>query len=219
MEKEAKPSMPAATIDASKDGPYLVRGLAALRAATGENLEIQGTIALCRCGGSANKPFCDGTHKRIGFSGRSESDPAKRSTRDYTGVAITIHDRRWICSHAAECVRGLPAVWRKGERPWIVPDAGEAQEIIGVIRKCPSGALSYSIGGVEVQGPEKPRPPVVTVAKNGPYHVTGGAVLRDPSAIEPPVREHYVLCRCGQSKNKPFCDGQHAVVGFDDGTP
>jgi CDGSH-type Zn-finger protein len=217
VEKDPKRSLWAATIDVSTDGPYLVRGLAALRNSRGESLETQGTIALCRCGGSANKPFCDGTHKRIGFVGRSESDPSKRSTREYTGAEITIHDRRWICSHAAECVDGLPTVWRKGEKPWIVPDAGGVPQIVEVIRRCPSGALSYSMGGTEIQGPEASRPPTVTLARNGPYHVTGGPVLRDPSGIEPPVREHYVLCRCGQSKNKPFCDGQHAIVGFDDG--
>ena len=53
---------------------------------------------------------------------------------------------------------------------------------------------------------------------NGPHLVTGGPVRRDPSGIEAPVHEHYLLCRCGQSKNKPFCDGQHAVAGFDDGS-
>ena len=206
-----------AAIEVAPDGPYLVRGLSSLEKSHGDRLEVKGTVALCRCGGSANKPYCDGTHKRIGFQGRSESDPSKRSTREYAGKEITIHDRRWICSHAAECVNGLPAVWRKDGKPWIAPDAGRAQEIVEVIRRCPSGALTYSLGGSEIQRPETPRPAAIAIEKNGPYLVSGSPALRDPSGIEPPVREHYALCRCGKSKNKPFCDGRHAETGFDGG--
>jgi len=88
------------------------------------------------------------------------------------------------------------------------------QEIIAVIRKCPSGALSYAIDGVEATPPE--RAPMVTVADNGPYQITGGIELMAVKQGHGASSEHYTLCRCGASKNKPFCDGSHWDAGFRD---
>jgi hypothetical protein len=111
-------------------------------------------------------------------------------------------------------VRGLPEVWRKGGKPWIEPDAGAVQRIVEVVHRCPSGALSATVAGVEATAAA--RPAVIAITQNGPYAVTGGPLLRDASGIEPPVRERYTLCRCGHSKNKPFCDGTHTTIGFVD---
>ena len=87
---------------------------------------IQG-IALCRCGASKNKPFCDGTHSIIGFSSKNNEDNGNKKTsskrKSYVGKKITIHDNRKICSHAAECVNNLPSVFRLNQRPWIDPVA------------------------------------------------------------------------------------------------
>src|SRR5687768_5021665 len=87
---------------------------------------IQG-IALCRCGASKNKPFCDGTHTIIGFSSKNnESNDNKNKIsskrKSYVGKKITIHDNRKICSHAGECVNNLPSIFRLNQRPWIDPD-------------------------------------------------------------------------------------------------
>jgi uncharacterized Fe-S cluster protein YjdI len=62
---------------------------------------------------------------------------------------IIVHDNRKICSHAAECVKNLPSVFRLNTKAWIDPDAATAEKVIDTIRKCPSGALSYSIDGNE----------------------------------------------------------------------
>jgi CDGSH-type Zn-finger protein len=206
-----------ARIEVAPDGPYRITGVA-LTDATGQNVETRPKFALCRCGDSATKPFCDGTHKRNGFSGANESDASKRALREYTSPQITVHDRRWICSHAAECLRGQPAVFRKGGRPWIVPDGGDLRTTIEVIRRCPSGALDYTLTtadlGIEPTPPVEP--PCISVEKNGPYHIRGPAVLQDANGIEPPVAGRFVLCRCGQSKNKPFCDGSHVEARFQD---
>lgn len=194
----------------------------------GEPLSTTVGIALCRCGASKNKPFCDGTHNVIGFSSANrtldENDDTKKTTikdkrRDYPGKEITVHDNRKICSHAAECVNNLSSVFKLGSRPWINPDASKMNDIVDVVRRCPSGALSYSIDGVEYRDPEEQRNPIVTVLKNGPYHITGGIELIGENIQfgEGASKEHYTLCRCGASENKPFCDGAHKSSKFNAG--
>lgn len=193
----------------------------------GEPLSTTVGTALCRCGGSKNKPFCDGTHNVIRFSSANktlENDDIKKivikdKRRDYPGKEVTVHDNRKICSHAAECVNNLSSVFKLGSRPWINPDASKMNDIIDVVRRCPSGALSYSIDGVEYRDPEEQRNPTVTVLKNGPYHITGGIELIGDNIQfgEGASKEHYTLCRCGASENKPFCDGAHKSSNFNDG--
>jgi CDGSH-type Zn-finger protein len=183
-------------------------------------------VALCRCGASNNKPFCDGTHGTIGFSSKNRTiangnNGSERIVKDkrknYVGKEITIHDNRRICSHAAECVNNLSSVFKFNARPWINPDSARTEEIIDTIRKCPSGALSYSINGIEYRDPNE-REPLVTVSKDGPYSITGGIDLIGDNIqwAEGATKEHYTLCRCGASSNKPFCDGMHRTVSFKD---
>ncbi len=103
------------------------------------------------------------------------------------------------------------------QSPWIDPDAADATAIIDTIRKCPSGALSYSVAGVQQRDPN--RTPAIQATKDGPYRVTGGVELDGQEWGDGASREHYTLCRCGGSKNKPFCDGTHWHIGFrDDGS-
>jgi CDGSH-type Zn-finger protein len=201
-----------------------------LQNSEGKQLSTIVGVALCRCGASKNKPFCDGTHTTIGFSsenkvaengrgGEEDKKVIKDKRKSYVGKKITIHDNRRICSHAAECVNNLPSVFRLNARPWIDPDAANAEEIINTIRKCPSGALSYSIDGVEYKD-QNERKPIVMVSKNGPYLITGGIeLIGDANNIQfgdGASKEHYTLCRCGASNNKPFCDGMHKVINFKD---
>ncbi len=98
--------------------------------------------------------------------------------------------------------------------PWIDPGGASAEELIGAAKRCPSGALSYSIEGVEQR--DQDRPPQVLVSRNGPYYVTGGVELENEARGEGTSEEHYALCRCGGSKNKPFCDGTHWHIKFQD---
>lgn len=192
----------------------------------GESLSTTVGIALCRCGKSNRKPFCDGTHSIIGFSSQNvnlnENDTnkltIKNKRRDYVGKEITIHDNRKICSHAKECVNNLPSVFKLGSKPWIDSDGSKMQDIINTVRKCPSGALSYSIDGIEYRDPKQQRDPILTVLKNGPYYITGGIDLIGENIEfgEGASKEHYTLCRCGASENKPFCDGTHRAINFKD---
>ena len=171
-------------------------------------------VAPCRCGGSKNKPFCDGTHSTNGFSGRKLADGSANKRDTYEGKRITIFDNRAICAHAGLCTDGLKSVFRYGEEPWIDADGAAVADIIATIDKCPSGALSYAIDGAERK--EKERPPRVVVTDNGPYAVQGSIDLMNVDFGAGASREHYTLCRCGASANKPFCDGSHWRVEFKD---
>jgi CDGSH-type Zn-finger protein len=194
-----------------------------LQNSKGESLSTIRGVALCRCGASKNKPFCDGTHGTIGFSSDNKTNTADNSDdhvikdkrKSYVGKKITIHDNRKICSHAAECVNNLPSVFKLNSRPWINSDSPEVEEIVNTIRKCPSGALSYSIDGIEYRD-QNERKPIVTVSKDGPYVITGGIDLIGDNikSAEGSSKEHYTLCRCGASNNKPFCDGMHKIINF-----
>jgi CDGSH-type Zn-finger protein len=198
----------AATIRPLPNGPYQLVD-APLQRASGEELPTAGGAYLCRCGGSKKKPFCDGTHRTNGFSDRNTADPAKNRRETYVGKGVTIFDNRAICAHAGYCTDGLASVFRMRSEPWIDADGAPVQQIVDTIRRCPSGALSYAIDDVEARPPQ--RPPMVTVTDNGPYAVTGGVELGGGASAE-----HYTLCRCGASKNKPFCDGSHWAVQFRD---
>ena len=99
------------------------------------------------------------------------------------------------------------------QEPWIDADSADAEAVINTIKKCPSGALSYTLAGVEHKDAD--REPKIIVTQDGPYVVVGGVALSDEIANGAST-EHYTLCRCGASKNKPFCDGSHWKVEFKD---
>jgi CDGSH-type Zn-finger protein len=199
------------TIECKPDGPYLVKNLDGLKDSRGERIETQPVTALCRCGGSAKKPFCDGSHRNNGFSGAKLVAPDTDKRQSYPGARITIHDNRSICAHAGHCTDGLEAVFKYKSEPWIDPLAGEVEAIIETIRRCPSGALSYTLEGVENQ--EQRQQVSITATKDGPYAVVGAQMLGQ-SWAQGASAERYTLCRCGGSKNKPFCDGTHWSIGF-----
>ena len=200
------------TIKPKPNGPLHVSGTIALRNSRGELMATEAEFWLCRCGQSANKPFCDGTHKRVGFASARLSDPAKRDTRDYVGGAITIHDNRSVCAHAGHCTEHSASVFSMKTKPWISADADDAAQTMATIAMCPSGALAYSINGVRQDHAD--RPAAITITKDGPYAVVGAPQLLGDET--PVSAEHYTLCRCGQSKNKPFCDGAHYAAEFKD---
>ena len=208
MSTENRPS-----ITPTLNGPYLAENLENL-ADKGGPIETKKTMALCRCGQSANKPFCDGTHARVGFSSEKLEGRVEDKRETYVGKKITIHDNRGICAHAGYCTDNLASVFRMKQEPWIDPDAASVEEIIATIQKCPSGALSYSVDDVEYR--DRDGEPGIFVAPNGPYVVSGGADLGDTPRAEGTSEEHFTLCRCGASKNKPFCDGSHWYVDFDE---
>jgi CDGSH-type Zn-finger protein len=193
---------------------YMVVDVETCTGADGKSVAMKTVTSLCRCGQSKHKPYCDGNHSKIGFMGENSSDRAANRVRNFAGKEIIIHDNRRVCSHDESCVRGSPSVFRMDRRPWIDPDGAGPEEIMAAIAQCPSGALSYTYRGKRMSDPQ--REPCIRVVKNGPYQLTGGIEIKDDLDSRPQSSEHCTLCRCGVSQNKPFCDGSHDELHFDE---
>ena len=213
---ETKTSETKPSINISPTGPFIVKGLKQLTDAQGNSIKIdKPVIALCRCGASKNKPFCDGAHSSIGFSGEKERTE-EFGTKEFESRELTIIDNIGVCCHAGVCVDGAPSVFFSwdGDERISVPDEADKQAIIDTIRKCPSGSLAYKLQ--DELHDEYFSDPEIFVSKDGPLHVRGGTTLNNPAGESPVSSDHYTLCRCGASKNKPFCDGAHKEAGFED---
>jgi CDGSH-type Zn-finger protein/truncated hemoglobin YjbI len=208
----------------AKNGPYLVTNVAAVRDHLGQALTLPPQVALCRCGASASKPFCDGSHATSGFT--DDKDPKRvPDQRDtYPGEQVTIFDNRGICQHSGLCTDRLATAFRTKEEPFVAPSGARMDEFVRAVRDCPSGALSLAFDAVEARDLvdwHGTREQAIEITQDGPYRVTGSVPLTNADQADVPraagsSREHYALCRCGHSQNKPFCSGMHWYVGFRD---
>lgn len=133
--------------------------------------------------------------------------------RRYTGEQVDITYSAKRCIHAAECVRRLADVFDTQKRPWINADGAPADVIADVVPRCPSGALHYERkdGGTGETVPDRN---TITLWHNGPLQFNGDLSIHG-AAVEVINETRATLCRCGQSKNKPFCDNSHKESGFE----
>jgi CDGSH-type Zn-finger protein/uncharacterized Fe-S cluster protein YjdI len=134
---------------------------------------------------------------------------------EYKGKNITVQYDAQRCIHAEECVRGLPGVFNPGAKPWVQPDHAEAQALATVIQRCPTGALHYQ--AVDPKLTERADPSnTVATTPDGPLYARGNinVVAESGQVLLSDMR--VAFCRCGVSKNKPFCDNSHFTVAFDD---
>ncbi|MEP0521956.1 MAG: CDGSH iron-sulfur domain-containing protein [Hyphomicrobiales bacterium] len=194
-----------------EDGPLVVSAPPEIRHKGGEAVEAKPVAALCRCGASKNKPFCDGSHAAAGFESAPDHSKIRNSEITYKGEVegreVTVSYTPVLCSHAGECSRLARNVFNPTEKPWIQPENGKIDEILSVMAACPSGALRVSVGEQTTshltQGDVE-----IEIEPHGPYWVKNVPLDAEFNGVGA-SRAKYVLCRCGLSKNKPFCDGTH----------
>ncbi len=117
------------------------------------------------------------------------------------------------CVHTAACLRALPSVFAVERQPWVDVDGAEPEQVAAAVRACPTNALRYE--GLTIADEEPDEPTTVEVCPDGPLYVRGRVQLQGPDGRQD---EEYrvALCRCGASRNKPFCDNSHRLVGFRD---
>lgn len=215
-----------------KNGPYLVSGGIPLREGIitpaghhyilkeGRALPQAQEYALCRCGGSRNAPFCDGSHAHNGFNGRESASrkPYAERVQDVTRGATMelLDDGR--CAFARFCHTELGDIWSATEHD---DDPSYRRAAIGAARSCPAGRLTM----IDDQGnslDETPAPEII-IAQDPERGCSAGIFVRGPIVIEGAdgeeyeVRNRVALCRCGKSRNKPFCNAAHVNFQFDDG--
>jgi uncharacterized Fe-S cluster protein YjdI len=133
-------------------------------------------------------------------------------TKEYATDEIVVEWEPRLCFHSQNCVRSLPQVFDDSRRPWVKVDAATADEVEAAVARCPSGALRTRRIGVPPPG--RQQPPEVRASANGPLLLSGGVRILDADGEVLYEGERAALCRCGQSGNKPFCDGTHKKVGF-----
>lgn len=198
-------------------GPLRVQGFNYIKKANNVKIHISQDVFLCRCGKSENKPFCDGSHILEEFNDEIDKNLTSNDLKEYVGEKITIFFNDKICSHRGICYELQPDVFTGKD---ILPNDGNVEKIIEACKKCPSGALSYKLtNGVRNQVGEK-KIKEIQLAKrqygfDGPYEISGNIKLEN-SKNRPETEDHYVLCRCGKSKNMPFCSGEHWKAKFID---
>lgn len=131
--------------------------------------------------------------------------------REYKSDDITIRFDVKRCIHAEECVKGLPPVFDRDRRPWVDPSREEADAIAAVIKRCPTGALTFrrKDGGAEETAPERN---IVSIVEDGPVYVKGDIELHATEGSQKHTR--LALCRCGAANNKPYCDNRHEEIDF-----
>lgn len=213
-------------IKVSKNGPYLISGRIPIRKQVittnsegtpiewraDTNYPPQEKCALCRCGQSKKKPFCDGTHVKVVFDGTETAgqEAYLNKPKEIDGPTLKLADIEELCASARFCHRA-GGIWN------LIPKSVDAEKKRIAIEEacdCPSGRLlvhdkntkkiiepdfEKSIGLVEDP----------TVGVSGPIWVRGGIPVESADGKTYKIRNRVTLCRCGKSSNKPFCDSSH----------
>lgn len=133
----------------------------------------------------------------------------------FSGKTIDVSWDGRLCIHIAECGKAEGELFVGGREPWCQPDLSSIADVVDVVKRCPSGALSFSSEDPSVvEQPEVSN--TVTVSYNGPYFIRGDLVIDGGSNEMPGTAYRAALCRCGATKNRPFCDNSHEGIGFKD---
>lgn len=133
--------------------------------------------------------------------------------RNYEGDGIVVHWDSGRCIHGGNCLRALPEVFDTRRRPWIDVTAADADTIARAVEVCPSGALRYErTDGTAGEAPDVPT--TIIPLPNGPLVVRGNVEVRDRRGNVFTDGPRLALCRCGASKNHPYCDLSHVEAGF-----
>ena len=142
----------------------------------------------------------------------------KRAVHTYPGEALDVTWDARVCIHVGECTRARGELFVRGRRPWGEPDRAGAEVVAEVVRRCPTGSLSYRRrDGGPAETPDADNR--ITVSDRGPLYARGDLRIAGAAEDMPGVATRAALCRCGRSANKPFCDNAHEADGFDDRGP
>ena len=133
--------------------------------------------------------------------------------KEYANESVVVTWDAQRCIHTGICTAGLPAVFDVARRPWIQLDGADADAVLQLVRRCPTGALRAR--RVDA-GPEPPPADAVTIRamRNGPLYVEGPVRVVGPDGATVTAEDRLALCRCGATRRPPFCDNSHRAIGY-----
>lgn len=215
------------TVKVTQNGPYIVSDFLPIVEQfimpneQGEPVEYrkgqtyqfpEAEAALCRCGNSKNKPFCDGSHLKKTFDGQTTAShtPIVENSNSYEGPNFTLVDNEMYCAFARFC-DAFGRVWN------LVKQGNQYSDLMALkeVHLCPSGRLMIidNQTGEMIEEEDSPAIHVIEdpmIGVSGPLGLRGRIVVEDEEGHPYEKRNRQTLCRCGRSGNKPFCDGSHA---------
>lgn len=226
-------SDPSVVVEVMADGPYMVKGGPPLHVQTivqnadgqswsyrqGKEFAVKEKTALCRCGQSKKKPYCDGSHARadVDLTETATMEPMLKGATEIDGPRYSLTDNEAYCAFGRFCDNG-ERIWNEVQMP------GEDHEKLAVYmaHQCPAGRLL--IWDRSKKTPIEHALPVSmsllqdpAQSVSGPLVLRGGIRVQSANGESYEIRNRQALCRCGASSNKPFCDGSHASIKFRDG--
>jgi len=226
MKKDAK-------VLITKDGPYIFSGKLPLNKEIisigkdgepekwikGKKYPSNKSCTLCRCGKSGSKPFCDGTHAKIDFDGTETAshENFEKQSQKINGPNLILRDAPELCAAARFCHRS-GGIWSLTKNS----DMKSKEIAIQEACDCPSGRLV--ICDKKTEKPIEPKlEQAISLVEDpqnkvsGPIWLKGGVLIESSDGTIYEKRNRVTLCRCGKSRNKPFCDGSHIEEEFNDG--
>jgi len=209
-------------IEVTLDGPYLVlenvplqeeeivadADSAPLKWKLCKKYKVKEKYKLCRCGHSKDKPFCDGSHLESNFNGTeiAKNIPFDEQADVFVGPELILKDVLKLCTGAGFCHRA-GGIWDLVESPH---NTKAKKVAIEEACNCPSGRLVISDKKTHQVIEPKFEPSISVIP--GPLWVKGGIPIKSAKGKTYEIRNRVTLCRCGRSKNKPFCDGFHNQI-------
>lgn len=223
-------------VEVQQDGPYIVHGVEAatqeiitpdargtsVTYTKGKAFKMKDGTALCRCGLSADKPYCDGSHASaaqygIDLAETATFDAELKTAEMIQGPVLSLTDDEKLCAYARFCDNG-ERIWNQVQEA----DAASQKLSTEMANHCPGGRLIIWDNATE-KPVETSHQTSVGLIEDGGLQCSAGIALHGGIPLKSAdgefyeVRNRQALCRCGQSSNKPFCDGTHASVKFQDG--
>lgn len=225
-------SDPSLVVEVTANGPYMVKGKPPLHVQTivqnekgqswtyrqGKAFSLKDMTALCRCGQSSNKPYCDGSHTRanVDLTETATFEPMLKGATEIDGPRYSLTDNEAYCAFARFCDNG-ERIWNEVQ----IPGDDHAKLATYMAHHCPAGRLlvwdrsnNSPVEHALAASLSLLQDPANSVS--GPLVLRGGIRVQSADGRSYEIRNRQALCRCGASSNKPFCDGSHASVGFRD---
>lgn len=153
-----------------------------------------------------NKQFSDN---------RNTQNMTSKVVKDFDGSTATVTWNSQLCIHVGECGRAKGDLFEAGRKPWCDPDTSSNENVLDVVKRCPSGSLSVVFKD-DTKAEQSAVENTITVVYGGPLILQGELDIDGAPDDAPGLKFRAALCRCGLSKNKPYCDNSHVESEFKD---